>query len=219
MYKLSFLRLPIFSKGYGNILKLDEHIEKRYGEGFELVNSSIIDGFVPLNMRDFEGKKHCVLTSMTAIMAYYRKNGIDLPDDKKLFRDIKKLASRRGLYIPFIGVNVFTIGLLSKLVWKYFGYKAYSKNKIFLKKKPSAARIIKEEINNGRPFFLSFAGGDYENHTTTCYGYEEFEREGKKLLFLLVNDNWSTGEKFVDLNMLASIKTSFFAISTTRPFK
>lgn len=219
MYKLSFLRLPIFSKGYGNIVDIEKHIENRYGKGFQRVESFVIDGFEPLNMKDFEGKKHCVLTSMTAIMSYYRENGLSLPADKELFNEIKNFASKRGLYFPFIGVNVFTIGLLSKLVWRRFGYKGYSSNSIFIKKKNSAERIIKEEICKGRPFFLSFAGGDYENHTTTCYGYEEYKGEGKKLMFLLVNDNWSTGEKFVDLSMLASIKTSFFAIATTRPYK
>lgn len=218
-YKIFGITLPIFSKGYGAIKDTDEYVKLRHGSEWTLEKDILIHGFVPMDMREFKGRKHCAITSLTSIFYYYGKNGLkNVPEDKdELFEKIKEFSLKKRYWMPSYGVNVFVMSRLVRSVWKLFGHKGSSKNRVFVKRNESAAIIAKNEIDNGRPFLISFAGGDYENHTTTCYGYKEYTDGTEKRLYLLLNDNWSIKPFYADMQMLGSIKTSPFAICTVAP--
>lgn len=218
-YKLFGLKIPIFSNGYGNIVSPDAHIAKHYGEGWILEGERIIDGYTPINMTVFQAKKHCVLTSLVTILSYYRENGLNkIPRDKnELFYAIRNFASKQGLYTSILGVNVFTIGILTKKVFRHFGYRVGVKNKIYLNKNPKGTEYAVEEIENGRPFIISFSGGNYQNHSTTCYGYRIYKKGHEKKIYLILNDNWSEIKKYVDCSQLGSLKTTYYGICRIFP--
>lgn len=215
------------SSKYGGITDPYKHVNDTYGDGWSYSSSDTISGFKLLDMDNFNARMHCSLTSLTAIFNYHRGHGYSNIESNidQLFKDIKKIGEDEGYYDPDgtginAGTNPTKIDNLAIDVWKKYGYnKATADNDFFFWDTNSIANTLKDEVEANRPGTISFTSGTYENHTVTYYGYKEYKKGSSKRCYLKVNDNWSTSGKYVDVNQIGKLGSSFFEICKVIPKK
>lgn len=190
-----------------------------YGDGFSLHSETVLRGISPVPMDMFNHRKHCVLVSLSAVLLYYSEilkipNNID-----EIFQAICSYAKKHFYYFEFYGVNLLMIPKLARGVFRQFGYESFAKNHLILEGSNFAFETSKKELTQGRPFLISFWGGDYRNHTTVCYGYSDYVRGFETKRFLILSDGWVGEPRYVDCSMIGSLKTAFYAITSLFPVK
>lgn len=177
----------------------------------------ILDDFSTLMMADFPVEKHCVLTSLTAVFRYLDQQnfGQIQKDEKTLFQIACQLGSQAHYYTAKKGVGVFQIAPLANLMWDYFGYPAHAKNKLFFFSDYDLIQYVTKQLKENTPVIISFSLGDYQNHTTTCYGYASFCREQVVKHYFLLDDHWTQGPKYVDVSKIGRF-FSWFCLCLVR---
>lgn len=204
------------------------YVAKRYGDKWWRIRRVTLRGFQPQLMSDYPATQHCSLASVTAVVDYYaqrdwKKRGNEARNPNTLtrqavFETVSRKAYSRLLSSPQIGTFPWNIARISRLSFAEFGYEVAAKNRCYLRCHPTLARLLKSEINHGRPVIVSFSHNQYFSHTVTAYGYEEYintQTQEKKAL-LVVADNWSRSERLVDLTRAGDWKDTFVAISLVR---
>lgn len=216
-------KLLKFSKGLNKLLKLDsspvygeikdplEHVNHRYGSGWVYCDTHILEEFDPIDMDMFSASDHCTLASLTAITRFHRKQGYsNFPsEDKEIFNSVFNIANKDGYYEKKVGTYPWRMAKISNSLFKSFGYRGRSKNKFVFFGEKHIGNILKKEIDAGRPGLINFAHGSYRDHSTTYYGYVEFQRGEEKKLYLLINNNWNTSRVYVDVSRIGNINTPF----------
>lgn len=206
---------------YGNIDFPYVDVNQTYGSGWSYDTGDTVDGeFELLNMNDFEGPMHCSLTSVTAIFNYHRMNGNypNIPSDvQSLFKDVKSLASEKGYYKDS-GTDPWYIDNLVTDLWAKYGYSGKGNNDFFFWSYSTLADTLKGEVSGNRPGTISFYSGSYKNHTVTYYGYVDYAKEGNtNKLYLVVNDNYQTEKRYVDVTAVANGGSTVFEICRVLP--
>ena len=210
---------------YGDIDFPYSHVNQTYGSGWSYDTGDTVDGeFELLNMSDFVGPMHCSLTSVTAIFNYHRMNGNypNIPSDvQTLFTDVKTLASAKGYYRETgtnPGTDPWYIDNLVTDLWGKYGYSGKGNNDFFFWSYATLANTLKGEVEGNRPGTISFYSGSYENHTVTFYGYVDYAKEGNtNKLYLVVNDNYGTERRYVDVTAVANGGSTVFEICRVLP--
>lgn len=209
------------SNNYGKITDPYRHINDNYGFGWTYESSNSIPGFQLLDMRNFNAKNHCSLTTLTAIFNYHRTHGYPKIDANinTLFNRIKTIATDKHYYFPnTVGTLPTAIDNLATAVWSYYGYSGKGNNDFFFWTTNSLNSRLKKEIDEKRPGAISFTSGDYGDHTVTYYGYVFYKKSGKtSKMYLQVNDNWSTSPRYVDTTYIGMVGHSLFEICRVLP--
>ncbi len=197
---------------------------KKNTKPFILTNSKELRGVENFMMSDLEfGVGNCVLASITRMMDYYRnimndnnipldykviywnaKNGVRTigikhgfdPDNKGSWH-----ASLKNLKYNIIDYTVRDVTKIVRTVFDAYGLKGIVKEHwIFKGRYATFHKIIKNEIDSGRPFLMSIAFGYYSAHTLTGVGYQTYtNKSGRQAIHLVqVIDGWSDSYRYID---------------------
>lgn len=211
----------LYSENEKRILNLDDILigdNIKYYK-YNMIKERKIHDFQPILMSRFFSKNHCTLSSITAILKYYNKVGFKaIPDDiDEIFKMVEGIARNNSFFFPKLGTAAFFIPAIVNRIWKKLNYKGRAKNKFIFLDYNSINKKFIEELDSFHPVVLSLADGLYKNHSVTIYGYKLVEYGNGKKLIGIVNDNWSLGEKYIDLTNLGKLSSSLFIMSTFSP--
>lgn len=189
----------------------DEYVKSEYPE-FEQssVNMVQLNKFVPLKQNDYKGELNCSLTSITACV-YYLSGMKYSPDE--IYCYVMKVA-KWFLYTPRLwGTFSFTIGPIYAITLRHFGVKRRIRSRL-IKGIGFNAETIISRINSNTPVMINMfrdGRGYYHNHTVTVTGYRIYNKNGKRRVFLVLNDNWTKEQTLLDYRKLWIISSVVLA--------
>lgn len=176
---------------------LKNYAGKSYTYTYKSKKSKVLSGVGTYLMTDLDSSTAncCTLTALCNAMIYYRdKAGYSkIPNsNEKLYKMIKKKAKKLG-YKASEGLSVTKNNNLVKNLFSTYGYNVSSTNSYAW-----TNTSVKDAINNHGPALMSFASGQYYNHTVMLYGYKTYtSSSGASYLFFVVRDGWNSGARYV----------------------
>lgn len=162
---------------------------------------STLATFPCLLQDDFGEDNDCTLTSITAILCYYKPNA----DVAATYATVEEVARKYG-YTGTKGTNPLVIRSVFTKAWQkvLFDDRSRIKSK-YLKGVCWDFVTIKELIDEGTPAILSFwKAGKYKNHSVTVIGYNT---TGEKIL---IADNWSATPQWIAVKDVSFISSLVF---------
>ncbi|HEX2947934.1 MAG TPA: hypothetical protein VHT96_18500 [Clostridia bacterium] len=191
--------------GYGGIEDPAKYMDSKYGSGWIASTPSAIPGIENFLQSSLEPEaNNCTLASIARVMKYYSDKGYkNIPSDiKEIYRVVKDIGVKHGYDPKKTGLLrdlfVYTPWEIDNMVsdaWEAFGYPKGEGNNDYFNK----LETIKSNVGQSSPLLLNIASGDYECHTVTVTGYQEFTKDGKDTITLLqVYDGRSETIRYID---------------------
>lgn len=175
------------------------------------VSEVMTKNFGTLRMSEFEKNTECctLVASYNVLQSYLNtekpaikgEQNAELvtrkADEPAAFSPLAvRKEAKRFFYRPSWGLSIImNAPLLISVMRKHLGRKhGWAKMRLF----PSKKSLMKR-IDKGHPFVYSLASGFYFNHSVTVIGYKTYtnQQTGKAYTFLVLNDGWSFGTRYL----------------------
>ncbi len=173
------------------------YVINTYGTGWTMKSQKTLSITARLQSSFEANVENCTLSSLTQAFFYFRSSYPNIASNiTTLYNDIKTIATSHG-YTSSGGTPPTKIDNIITDIWKKYNYNNGKGNNDYL----ISFGIFKGEIDNDRPALFNMANGYYTNHTVLVKGYRIYEKSGifnDDKNFLRLNDNWSTGERWID---------------------
>jgi hypothetical protein len=154
----------------------------------------------------------CSITSISSLIefcifyGYNKKNKEDFQD---IYNKIKEYAKEKFIYTTKSGTKTIFINTILKNFNKHYNLNLKSFQKS-IKGIGYNFSTIKSVIDTGKPVILSVSSanyGYYKSHTILIRGYIIYKINNKNITLLIINDNWSSGMRFIDYDTISCISS------------
>lgn len=171
-----------------------KYVNDRYGTGWSQSTNKVLSVTAYLQSYFESGANNCTISSITQAFNYFRGTHSKIPSSiSTIYSDVKTIATKHG-YTKSGGTPPTKINNIITDVWKKFGYSTGSANTDYV----ISFSTIVSEIKNNRPVIFNNANGYYSNHSFLIKGYRTYVKGSSTKNFIRLNDNWSTGERWMD---------------------
>lgn len=156
---------------------------------------------IPRLQEDYGDLNDCAITSIASLIEYYHEGNY-----VEIYNDVEKLAKSKLIYNNRYGTIPIFIDCILKSMNNIWNLKLKNDYR-YVKGIGFDFIDIKDIINKGHPIMLSVLianEGYYKYHAVIVKGFIVYKntKTNKEIKLLIVNDNWSKDNRFIDYDSI-----------------